>query len=474
MLPGINPNAPVPLPAPTMQPPPAPMPVAPVPAVAPVPEPVPAPIPAPMPAPMPAPVPAPVPMPEPVPAPAPAPVPSVAPAPAPAAVKPTTFTQMNFQVTGIDQATFNKNLAAYNVVMGKAGGVEPSWVDATASAVAAPAAAPSGRRLMAVTTSMGASTPLAIDNTLYTSDPAGTQASLQQAVADGSLARELSALGMSLNTNSIVYPSVAPAPAPSSGGGSNTGAIVGGVIGGVAGVVIIGGLAFYLLRKRKASKEGSLPTVATGSKSGEAMYTANPAFDDKAIGDDAAIPPPAQKPTTTSFNNNMFAADPLDTPKTSARESAAIAGVNPMYETNQSQLSEPEAERGGYTPSDVSGAMSARSRLDSARSGLRSNPMFTQTQDIIESDDDEFADANANPLYQSARSGTDIMQSANSDLALDSSRTYDTAVTGSASARGTGSAQPSARSNQPVSNPMFGTDNVPDAANPLFQEQAKK
>ncbi|KAG7670401.1 hypothetical protein Ndes2526B_g00154 [Nannochloris sp. 'desiccata'] len=464
VLPNINPS---------YAPSPAPAPLAPVPVPAPGPLPVPVPAPAPVPAPLPVPAPTPAPVPVPVPAPVPAPTPAPAPAPAPEASKPTTFASMNFTVSGVTQAQFNKNSAAYKTVMGSAGGVDPDWVDVTAT----PQDATSGgsRRLLQQGPIGAAATPLALSNQLFSADPSATTASLQKAVSDGSLGRQLSALGMTLDTNSVT---ISDNPAPSDGGGSNTGAIVGGVIGGVAGVALLGGAAAYAMKKNKAGKSGgALPKTATGTKRGAAMYTENPAFDNAAgtgagagTGTtESGIPEPKKAASKTTYDNSAFnAGDPMaDTPR-AATGAPAVDGRNELYESKNSQLSEPD-QMGGYTPSEMSQPQSARSRLDSARSGLRSNPTFKPTQDILDdSDDDQFADAGNNPMFESARSGTDLMASAQSDLQLDSSRTYDTAPGSSRTAT-----VASARSSQPVSNPMFGSDAAAaDAQNPLYD--AKK
>jgi hypothetical protein len=384
-----------------------------------------------------------------------------APAPAPAAAKPTTFASMNFTVSGITQAEFAKNQVAYKTVMGSAGGVEPSWVDVTAT----PQVTGTNRRLLQQKPAAGAAAaPLALSNKLYSADPSATQTSLQNAVSDGSLARQLSALGMTLDTNSVT---ISDNPAPSDGGGTNTGAIVGGVIGGIAGVALIGGAAAYAIKKNKSKSDGgALPKTTTGTKRGAAMYTENPAFDNAAAAGatDSGIPQPAKSASKTTYDNTAFnAGDPMaDTPR--AATGAAVDGKNALYESRNSQLSEPD-QMGGYTPSEMSQPQSARSRLDSARSGLRSNPTFKPTQDILDSEDeDAFADAGNNPMFESARSGTDLMASAQSDIQMDSARTYDTAPGSSRTAT-----VASARSTQPVSNPMFGSeDAAPDAQNPLY------
>jgi hypothetical protein len=376
---------------------------------------------------------------------------------------------MNFTVSGVTQAEFAKNQAAYKTVMGNAGGVDPEWVDVTATPKLVTESTTGGRRLLqqkplsAAAAASAAAQPLALTNQLFSADPSATMTSLQNAVNDGSLSRQLSALGMTLDSGSV---SISDNPAPSSGGGTNTGAIVGGVIGGVAGLALIGGAAAYAIKKNKSKAGDALPKTATGTKRGAAMYTENPAFDNAAAAGttDSGIPQASKSASKTTYDNSAFnAGDPLaDTPR--AATGAAVDGRNELFESKNSQLSEPD-QLGGYTPSEMSQPQSARSRLDSARSGLRSNPTFKPTQDILDSDDDDaFADAGNNPMFESARSGTDLMASAQSDLQMDSARTYDTAPGSSRTAT-----VASARSSQPVSNPMFGSDAAaPESENPLF------
>lgn len=415
--------------------------------LAPVPAPVAAPVPAPAPVPVPAPVPAP--LPAPVPAPVPAPAPAVAPAPAPAAVKPTTFAQLSFIATGLTQAEFKKKETAYKAVVGQAGGVEPKWVDVTVTTAAA-APAPAGRRLLQ--DAAAASDTLTLDNKLYSNNPPETEAKLNAAVADGSLPRELEGLGLTMDKASVsVSATPVPPPPESSGGGSNTGAIVGGVVGGIVGLILIIVIAVIVLKKRKA-KEG-LPTSA--AKRG-GMYTQNPEFD---AGEGAG--PSKSKGRSTKDNELFNTGDPTaDSPRRSGKK-----GDNGLYDSRNSQLSDVDAV--GYSASD-SQPQSARSRLDSARSGIRSNPMAVNP--LADSDEDRFEDASGarrNEVYESARSGTDIMNSAHSDLNLDSGRTYE-------SAQGTGSAQPSARSNTQVTNILYGTEMSVEGQNPVFDSRQTK
>jgi hypothetical protein len=199
VLPAINPAYPPAAAPPAQSPSPA---AVPSPAPAPSPAAVPSPVPAPSPAAVPSPAPAPVPAPQPTPAPAPAPKPAAAPAPAPA--RPTTSFQVDWEVTGVDAAGFAKKETAYKAAVGKAAGVEASWVEVTATAVAAgaPSPAPAGRRLLAAP----APAPLQLDNTVFAASPAGAEASLKAAVADGSLAEALAKLGMTLDTASVDFP----------------------------------------------------------------------------------------------------------------------------------------------------------------------------------------------------------------------------------------------------------------------------
>jgi hypothetical protein len=174
----------------------------------------------------------------------------------------------------------------------------------------------------------------------------------------------------------------------------------------------------------------------------------------------------------------MFGEELIDTPRAGrpGAEGLASGGGNPLFASGRSDLSEPGGEGGlntaRYTQSDASQPQSARSRLDSARGGLRSNPAFQAgaagaAAEAALAEEEEFADAGANPLFESARSGgTDLMLTADSDLPLDSARTYDTAR----SAAATSTAAPS-------SNPLFGTAEGSagaDAQNPLFDTTGSK
>lgn len=434
----------------------------------------------------------------PVPSPSPMLSPSISPSmsPGPVSPKPTTFVQMNFAVSGVDQATFvSKDESAYKSILASAANLsDPSFVDVTvvvpnsaaAPAAAAPAAAPTaaGRRLLQ---SPPQAPILGLQNVLYTSDPNGTLANLQAAVADGSLARQLSTIGLTLVPTSVVYPSSSssspspslspsPSPSPSNGSGSNTGAIVGGVVGGVVGAAILIGVVVVCLRNNRKSGENNKvdkinKSAAAGSTGGGGlkadgpMYTANPAFAPEDVQPPPVIveagagastsqqsrpPPPIIPPLgrKNMIDNAMFdqLGDPLTTPRPSAR---GTGGQNLLFDSQRS-------DRAGANPSqsDFSGPQSARSRMESARSGLTSNPTFAFN--AADDDNDNFEDAN-NALYQSARSGTDIMASAESDLQLDSARTYESFQQGSVA------------SQTLTINPLFNSPTAAEGVNPLYE-----
>jgi hypothetical protein len=239
---------------------------------------------------------------------------------------------------------------------------------------------------------------------------------------------------------------------------------VGGVVGGVVAVAAVGALVVLLTRKRRTGVPAAGPT---GSKRGGAMYSSNPEFQ---AGDvEAAVPQASAPRQKTAYTNNMFDDAALESPREGG---AAAAGANQLYETTQSQLSDPGAARGGYSPSEASVAQSARSRLDSARSGLRSNPAFAGAPGagILDSSDEEFGEPGRNPMFQSAQ--TDLLATADSDLGqLDTARSqYESAPS---TARGTASALNTSRTTQ--SNAMYDAAAEPaEAANPLFVAGRKK
>lgn len=168
------------------------------------------------------------------------------------------------------------------------------------------------------------------------------------------------------------------------------------------------------------------------------------------------------------FSNQMFRGEGiLDS------QDVRPEDVNPMYETNQSQLSAPGSPGGYGGPTDSAAAsaappstmMSARSRQESAKEFPASNPMFAAG---FESEEEEMYDASgnvANPMYQSARSAMtgsrdDLMATADSM----GGEYGDAAAAAPAAAGARGSS-----SGQPFANPLAGQEAADDDGdNPLF------
>lgn len=276
----------------------------------------------------------------------------------------------------------------------------------------------------------------------------------------------------------------APAPSSDDDDDDNTAAIVGGVIGGVAGVALLGAGAAYAMKKRKASNYDSQP--ATGTKRGEVMYSANPAFAEEAPAAAAPVVASGKPPvppldtakaqrsasikSPKDYANPMFSDVNVDTPK----GPNAASGANPLYDTGNSQLSVAGDGDNVYATAKEGSSAPVSARMDSARSGIQSNPIFADAAappNIMDSGDD-FKDAN--PLFESARSGTDIMESAQSDL-LDSKydTKYDTAADASLN---TGTSIMESLPDRPSGpsaaiNPLFGAEapSASEGANPLFE-----
>lgn len=234
------------------------------------------------------------------------------------------------------------------------------------------------------------------------------------------------------------------------------------------------------------------PTALAGVKTGRNTNADNPMFgglgDDEPnaanpifSGDDSPVKAGAmygagpEHGGDRQFGNQMFRGDGiLDSQEV---RPGGDEGANPLYATNNSQLSAPDSP-GGYAAaaaaqpgggaSQQSQMMSARSRQESARDGVTSNPIFTDTGI---SSDDEMVDASgamANPMYQSAQSGQsreDIYASAGS-MGGD----YGAAAPTAAGPAGGSS------SGQPFSNPLAGGDGGGEeeeeaGQNPLFAQQ---
>mmetsp|Transcript_18423 Transcript_18423/g.55549 ORF Transcript_18423/g.55549 Transcript_18423/m.55549 type:complete len:1433 (+) Transcript_18423:277-4575(+) len=214
---------------PTRRPTAAPTDVAPAPAPAEVPAPEPQAVPAPGPEAVPVPgpeavVPVPAPGPESVPAPGPepaaAPGPATAPAPGPASMQ---SLQTTLQVTGLTEGQFNaERRRAYGIIISQAAktGLDSTTVtDVAQAAVAAPTAAPSGRRRLTGWRVLLQDQALSVTSVTRTTDPATAQQNINAAIADGSLPAALRQLGLTYVPGSINTANVASTPAPTSGGG---------------------------------------------------------------------------------------------------------------------------------------------------------------------------------------------------------------------------------------------------------------
>ncbi|KAL4424132.1 hypothetical protein ABPG75_001433 [Micractinium tetrahymenae] len=206
--------------------------------------------------------------------------PSPSPTPSPATVPPSSGIKVQLTLSGIAPSTFSATKSAQLAAsLASLMGVPVAWVNVAA-------AAPSTRRLQAA----GDATTVTV--TLAATDPAAAAARLQSAVASGAVASMLSQLGLTLATNSLsvssygtptspspspspvaASPSPSPAasaPTSSGSGGSNVGAIVGGVVGGVGGTLLLAGLAWFIVKRRRAAAaagagDGGLRTNYAGA-----------------------------------------------------------------------------------------------------------------------------------------------------------------------------------------------------------------
>lgn len=379
------------------------------------------------------------------PAPSPAPGPEPVPSPPPIS-KPSDYVTMDFEATGMTEAELNKNMAEYKTIIAQSAKVPPSWIEVT---VSSSSTSSGSRRLL-----QNPSTILELSNKIYTDNQDTTMDNLNQAVDNGSLASALkNNLGLVLVPGSITIEK------PSS---TNVGAIVGGVVGGVCGLLIIL-VIVWLIVKRKRDKplkagSGSVGNVVQGEKSGMAMYTSNPLAE---ANDEENTVSASKKEEFKMYDGAAYDKD--GTPRSdeqAARTAAAVAkGVNPLsLERTESDLSNPESQRYG-TPSDTTAPLTARSRLDSARSGLQSNPAFATPREVFDSSDEE----DVNPMFvKSARTATSG-QSEGTGLEIDSSRKYESA---------TESAKTTARTSASMqSNPQFNVEEEEEqggSSNPLF------
>eukprot|EP00889_Picochlorum_renovo_P000938 jgi/Picre1/27968/NNA_000929.t1 len=379
--------------------------------------------------------------PEPAPEPAPEPTPSPAPGPSPAPIaKPSTYIKMKFKGVGLTQEEFASKINEYTTIIANAAQV-PRFIEVSATVVENPS-----RRLLLQ------STTLEITNTIFTNTPDETIDNLSAAVDDGSLEEALGSIGLILIPESVEFEEESS---------TNVGAIVGGTIGGVVGVALLGGLGWFLYKKKRDAplKAGKVGKVAQGEKSGTAMYTTNPLADED---DDAKETGQVKASTKEEFKTYEGAAYDADsTPPMSGRDTTAAAkGVNPLsLERTGSDLSDPDQTYA--TPSDTTAPLTARSKLDSARSGLQSEKMYNVPAEIASSDEE-----GNNPMFESPRTGTTGYDSVQTDLELDSSRRYDTA---------TESAKTSARTGTGMtSNAMFNAEQEEEGSNnPFFDSKGK-
>jgi len=376
------------------------------------------------------------------------------PAPPPPS-KPSNSFKMTMEVTGMTEAEFNQELKAYTAALAKAAQIPPGWIDVSATTVSSTSGS---RRLL-----QNPVPTLEITNTIYTNNEDETVQNLQNAVDDGSLAASLEALGLTLVPGSVQF---------DQGSSTNVGAIVGGVIGGVAAVCLIGLLVWYLMKRRRDAplKAGKVGKVVQGEKSGTAMYTSNPLAVEE--GEPQADVTASKKEEFKMYESGMYDNDSTPRDGGSARGTRpAPKGVNPLsLERTGSDLSDPDSQRYA-TPSDTTGPLTARSRLDSARSGLQSNPAFATPREVMDSSSD---DEGNNPMFmKSARTeASDYGSAQASGLELDSSRRYETATESGRTTARTGTSM--------QSNAMFNADQDEDGAaaggagnNPIFSQKGK-
>lgn len=424
-LPDVNPTYP---PAPVLSPPPAPSPVAvsPSPAVeSPSPSvdnPPPVPILRPPPAQSPSPTQE---------SPSPSPVPPV---PVPG-TSPSTSLELNFIVNGVTETEFSNVQSQFTASIAKAAGVPPEW----AQVDEVEAISSSARRLLQDPSS------LQTYNTIYSNDLDESESLLKASVADGSLAESLREIGMILVPDSVEI-------SQDTSSSTNVGAIVGGVVGGVCGLILILAVIWFIVKKKKSAplKAEKVGKIVEGQKTGQPMFVENTAFEDN---DDA---PQMKESTKEEFKMHQSAAFRSDVSEETPRDS--LVGI--AMERSQSDLSDPEGMV--YTPSDVSGAQTSRSRLDSARSGLKSNPAFATPREIVDTESSE--EEPMNPMYAKESVQTARSSAPSDGLEIDSSRRYESAAESQKTSARTG-----------FSNAFFNAEEDDgNGANPLYDEKQKK
>ena len=275
----------------------------------------------------------------------------------------------------------------YRAIIGEAAGVPANWVEYTYNVVPNSG----GRRLLNEDSAI-----LDFRNVIYASDVQVAEDLFLVSVVDGELIAALGEIGMVVDPNSIVIEG-------DDDDSTNVGAIVGGVVGGVVGLALIAVIIWLVLKKRSSVKEGTADVAKF-----EGDYT-NP------LGEKPG--PSSGGDMKESKKEDFKTYDVSDKVKTPRFKIPLATNVlNDDLET-RSDLSDPDDEM--YTPSAASGAITSRSRLDSARSGLQSNRVF-DINDFDDSDDNDNGTKNA--LFDKSKQASG---SAGSDLEIETS-TYET------------------------------------------------
>jgi hypothetical protein len=422
-LPDVNPTY---SPAPVLSPPPAPSPDA----VSPSPE-----VESPSPS-VESPPPAPILRPPPAQSPSPAEEsPSPSPEPPVPGPRPSTSLELNFIVNGVTETEFENVQSQFTASIAKAAGVPPEW----AQVDEVEPVSSSARRLLQDPSS------LQTYNTIYSNDLDESESLIKASVADGSLAESLREIGMILVPDSVEI-------SQDSSSSTNVGAIVGGVVGGVCGLILILAVVWFIVKKKKSGplKAEKVGKIVEGQKTGQPMFVDNTAFEQT---DDA---PKMKESSKEEFKMHQSAAFRSDLSEGTPRDSP----VGLAMERSQSDLS--DADGMVYTPSDVSGAQTSRSRLDSARSGLKSNPAFATPREMMDTESSE--EEPMNPMFAKEPAQTARSSAPSDGLEIDSSRRYES---------DTQSQKTSARTG--FSNAFFNAEEDDgNDANPLFDKKQKK
>ncbi|KFM25850.1 putative protein phosphatase 2C 67 [Auxenochlorella protothecoides] len=263
---------------------------------------------------------------------------------------------------------------------------------------------------------------------IFTEDPSAASASISAASANGTLAAELAALGLTLvNGTVVVLNSV------DSSSTSSKGALIGGIVGGVLGAVLLVAGGFFAWRWHRSRSQAGAGGAAFSSKNAafeesegvekvagpagvagavydvpgtskaegefanpmyggaeEGAKPANPVYDS---GDSPLAPAAGGYPGAagtagpSDFTNTAFG-EGLDTPKGDTVPS------NPLFDTSTSQLSGP----GGKAEYDDTKEAPVAAVADF------SNPAFADAGMLDTPKGDDGAGPGANPLFDSQTS----------------------------------------------------------------------